>query len=66
MDDMDLKMPVMDCFDALRRIRDENAGTRVLVLTRTGTGANLVGAIEEGAAGCVDKTAPKDEPARYG
>jgi DNA-binding NarL/FixJ family response regulator len=61
---MDLKMPVMDGFDAMRRIRDENAGTRVLVLTGTGRGADLVGAIEEGAAGYVDKTAPKDELAR--
>jgi DNA-binding NarL/FixJ family response regulator len=61
---MDLKMPVMDGFDAMRRIRDENAGTRVLVLTGTGTGAGLVGAIEEGAAGYVEKTAPNDELAR--
>ncbi len=61
---MDLKMPVMDGFDAMRRIRDENPGTRVLVLTGAGTDTDLVGAIEEGAAGYVDKTAPKDELAR--
>ncbi len=61
---MDLKMPVMDGFDAMRRIRDENPGTHVLVLTGTGTDTDLVGAIEEGAAGYVDKTAPKDELAR--
>jgi DNA-binding NarL/FixJ family response regulator len=36
----------------------------VLVLTGTGTGADLVGAIEEGAAGYVVKTAPKAELAR--
>ncbi len=63
---MDLKMPMMDGFDAMRRIREENTGTRALVLTGSGTGADLVGATEEGAAGYVDKTAPKDEPARYG
>jgi DNA-binding NarL/FixJ family response regulator len=58
---MDLKMPVMDGFDAMRRIRDEDPGARVLVLTGVGTDADLVGAIEEGAAGYVEKTAPKDE-----
>jgi DNA-binding NarL/FixJ family response regulator len=61
---MDLKMPVMDGFDAMRRIRNENPATRVLVLTGTGTDTDLAGAIEEGAAGYVDKTAPKDELAR--
>jgi DNA-binding NarL/FixJ family response regulator len=47
----DLKMSVMDGFDAMSRIRDENAGTRVLVLPRTGTDTDLVGAIEVAAAG---------------
>jgi DNA-binding NarL/FixJ family response regulator len=61
---MDLKMPVMDGFDAMTRIRDGDPGARVLVLTGAGTDADLVGAVEEGAAGYVDKTAPKDELAR--
>lgn len=61
---MDLKMPVMGGFDAMRRIRDENPGTRVLVLIGAGTDTDLVCAIEEGAPGYVDKTAPKDELAR--
>ena len=61
---MDLKMPVMDGFDAMRRICNENPGTRVLVLIGAETDTDLVGAIEEGAPGYVDKTAPKDELAR--
>jgi CheY-like chemotaxis protein len=46
---MDLKMPVMDGFDAMRRIRNENPGTRVPVLIGAGTDTDLVSAIEEGA-----------------
>ena len=48
---MDLKIPVMDGFDAMRRIRNENPGTRVPVLIGAGTDTDLVGAIEEGAPG---------------
>lgn len=65
---MDLKMPVMDGFDAMRRIRNENPGTRVPVLIGAGTDTDLVGAIEEGAPGYVDRTAHTKTslPARSG
>ena len=65
---MDLKMPVMDGFDAMRRIRDETPGTCVPVLIGAGTDTDLVGAIEEGAPGYVAKTAHTKTslPARSG
>lgn len=58
---MDLEMPGMGGFEAIERIRAENNEVRVLVLTGHDSDADVLGAIEEGAAGYVVKDSPSTE-----
>ena len=58
---MDLEMPGMGGFEAIARIRAENKEARVLVLTGHDSDADVLGALEEGAAGYVVKDSPSAE-----
>jgi DNA-binding NarL/FixJ family response regulator len=58
---MDLRMPVMDGVDAIRAIRNGPAAPPVLVLTTYDADADIVRAIEAGAAGYLLKDAPPVE-----
>lgn len=58
---MDLEMPGMGGFEAIARILTENKSTRVLVLTGYDSDADVMGALEEGAAGYVVKDSPSAE-----
>ena len=52
---MDLSMPVMDGFEATRRISSEMPGTAVVVLTGSADETDVQRAREAGAAGYVTK-----------
>jgi DNA-binding NarL/FixJ family response regulator len=52
---MDLSMPVLDGFEATRRIRAETPGTAVVVLTGSADEADVQRAAEAGAVGYVTK-----------
>ena len=52
---MDLSMPVVDGFEATRRIRSETPGTAVVVLTGSADEADLRRAAEAGAVAYVTK-----------
>jgi DNA-binding NarL/FixJ family response regulator len=52
---MDIGMPVMDGFEATRRIRAHDPHARVLVLTGSNARADVARAREAGAAGYVTK-----------
>lgn len=54
---MDLNMPKVNGFEAIARIRNEDAHARVLVLTGTAAEADLRGAMEEGVDGYLIKDA---------
>ena len=58
---MDLRMPGTDGVAATARIRKENPGARVLVLTTSDSGADILRAVEAGATGYVLKDAPREE-----
>ncbi|MBV9278899.1 MAG: response regulator transcription factor, partial [Chloroflexi bacterium] len=58
---MDLRMPRADGVDATRRIRADEGGPRVLVLTTYDTDADIVRAVEAGATGYLLKDAPREE-----
>lgn len=58
---MDLRMPGVDGVSATARIRKEHPGTRVLVLTTSDSGADILRAVEAGATGYVLKDAPREE-----
>lgn len=58
---MDLEMPGMGGLEALARILTENKGTRVLVLTGYDSDADVMSALEVGAAGYVVKDSPSAE-----
>ena len=58
---MDLRMPGMGGVSATARIRKEHTGTRVLVLTTSDSGADILRAVEAGATGYVLKDAPREE-----
>jgi DNA-binding NarL/FixJ family response regulator len=58
---MDLSMPRGDGFDATRQIRDSHPGTRVLVLTGSAAGEDVVRAREAGADGYLTKDQIADE-----
>ena len=58
---MDLRMPEMDGVTAIRAIRIEAPATRVIVLTTYDTDADILLAIEAGAAGYLLKDAPREE-----
>ncbi|KJY41821.1 LuxR family transcriptional regulator [Streptomyces sp. NRRL B-1568] len=57
---MDLRMPELDGVDATARIAAESPGVRVLILTTYDTDANIVRAVEAGAAGYLLKDATPD------
>ena len=52
---MDISMPVMDGIDAAKRIRTEDGGARVLMLTGSNSRADVDRARLAGAAGYVTK-----------
>jgi DNA-binding NarL/FixJ family response regulator len=56
---MDLRMPGRDGVTATRRIRAELPGTAVLVLTTFDTDADILRAVEAGAAGYLLKDLPR-------
>jgi two-component system, NarL family, response regulator LiaR len=58
---MDLLMPVLDGFAAIRAIRDELPETRVLALTSVLENVSVVEAIRAGAIGYLLKNAPVTE-----
>jgi DNA-binding NarL/FixJ family response regulator len=60
---MDLRMPQIDGIEATRRIRDQAAGSAVIILTGEGDDVSLGRAIEAGAHGYVRKTAAVAEVA---
>jgi DNA-binding NarL/FixJ family response regulator len=60
---MDLRMPHIDGIEATKRIRDQTAGSAVIILTGEGDDVSLGRAIEAGAHGYVKKTAAVSEVA---
>lgn len=58
---MDLKMPKQDGVAATETIVREAPGSRVLVLTTSDSGADILRAVEAGATGYVLKDAPRDD-----
>lgn len=57
---MDLQLGADDGVTATRRLRDEDPGARVLILTTYDTDADIVNAIEAGAVGYLLKDASPD------
>jgi DNA-binding NarL/FixJ family response regulator len=57
---LDLQMPVVDGLTAIRRIRAQQPGANILVLTTYDTDADIVPALEAGATGYLLKDAPPD------
>ena len=62
---LDLSMPGMDGLTALPQIRAAAPDCEVVVLTASGTEANLLAAIRGGAAGYLLKTEPPERIARF-
>ena len=58
---MDLRMPVMDGVTALREIKIQNPQVQVLVLTTYDSDADILPAIEAGAAGYLLKDSSREE-----
>jgi DNA-binding NarL/FixJ family response regulator len=58
---MDLRMPDLDGVAATARIRERHPQARVLVLTTSDSGADILRAVEAGATGYVLKDAPREE-----
>lgn len=58
---MDLAMPGTDGVEAIRRIRELDAGARVVVLTAYDTDDRIFQAVQAGARGYLLKGAPRDE-----
>lgn len=58
---MDLEMPALDGVEAIRRMRENNDGVQVVVLTAYDTDDRIVGAIEAGAQGYLLKGAPREQ-----
>ena len=57
---LDLSMPGLDGLDALPRLREAAPACEVVVLTASGTEANLLAAIRGGAAGYLLKSEPPE------
>jgi DNA-binding NarL/FixJ family response regulator len=62
---LDLSMPGMDGLEALPRLRQAAPETEVVVLTASGTEANLLAAIRGGAAGYLLKSEPPERIAEF-
>jgi len=62
---LDLSMPGLDGLRALPRIREAAPETEVVVLTASGTEANLLAAIRGGAAGYLLKSEPPERIAAF-
>jgi DNA-binding NarL/FixJ family response regulator len=58
---MDLRMPGLDGAAATARIVEAAPATKVLILTTYETDEHILGAIEAGASGYLQKAAPQDE-----
>lgn len=58
---MDLAMPVMGGLEAMRRIRKESAGVRIIALTQYDDSEYVIPAIEAGARGFITKMAAFSE-----
>ncbi len=58
---MDLKMPHLDGFSCLQKIRQENLAVRVLVLTAFSDGESMLEALEHDADGFALKTDPPSQ-----
>jgi len=58
---MDIAMPVMGGLEAIRRIRKEFAGVKILALTQYDDKEHVFPAIQAGATGFVSKTAASSE-----
>lgn len=57
---MDLMMPELSGAEATRRIHEENASVRILILTSFGTSEELSAALANGATGAILKDAPTE------
>jgi DNA-binding NarL/FixJ family response regulator len=58
---MDLRMPVLDGVEAIRRLKGRAPAVHVLVLTTYDTDADIVPAVEAGATGYLLKDSPREE-----
>ena len=58
---MDLRMPELDGLEAMRRIRDQNPGIKVIVLTTYESDDYIFESIDAGAKGYLLKDAPREE-----
>jgi len=58
---MDLRMPDMDGVEATRALREREDPPRVVILTTYDTDADILRAVEAGAAGYLLKDAPRQE-----
>jgi DNA-binding NarL/FixJ family response regulator len=58
---MDLWIPTMGGVEAIRRLRADEPGIRVLVLTTYDTESDVLPAIEAGTTGCLLKDAPRED-----
>ncbi|NJP93062.1 response regulator transcription factor [Nonomuraea sp. FMUSA5-5] len=58
---LDLRMPHMGGVEVIRRLREQQPGVRVLVVTTFDDDADVLPAIEEGATGYVLKDTPRDD-----
>jgi DNA-binding NarL/FixJ family response regulator len=58
---LDLEMPKLDGVQALRAMRAENSGVKVLVFTAFDTDERIIGAVQAGARGYLLKGAPREE-----
>jgi DNA-binding NarL/FixJ family response regulator len=58
---LDLEMPNMDGVEALRELRNREAGARVIVFTAYDTDERILAAVRAGAQGYLLKGAPREE-----